>query len=111
MGKLGTAVDFDALEFGDFVKKYQPERMELYEAGKDIGPHPEDPQYIKEAYEYCLKVLNEDEDKNNEEEDKENETLKPIPNVTGEKEKVRIMIKPWRPPRVRLKKKKLVKKR
>lgn len=87
MGKLGTAVDFDALEFGDFVKKYQPERMELYEAGKDIGPHPEDPQYIKEAYEYCLKVLNEDEDKINEEDDKENETLKPIPNVTGEKEK------------------------
>lgn len=26
-----------------FVKKFQPERYELWKAGKDIGPHPEDP--------------------------------------------------------------------
>merc|ERR1719509_302320 len=63
MGVHGEAVDFDALEFGDFVKKYQPEKLELYESGKDIGPHPEDPQYIKDAYQFCLNVLNEDGEK------------------------------------------------
>lgn len=26
-----------------FVKRFQPERYELWLAGKDIGPHPEDP--------------------------------------------------------------------
>lgn len=26
-----------------FVKRFQPEKYELWLAGKDIGPHPEDP--------------------------------------------------------------------
>jgi hypothetical protein len=82
MGVHGEAVDFDALEFGDFVKKYQPEKLELYESGKDIGPHPEDPQYIKDAYQFCLNVLNEDgeKDEDSEQVTKENigETSKQV---------------------------------
>jgi len=82
MGVHGEAVDFDALEFGDFVKKYQPEKLELYESGKDIGPHPEDPQYIKDAYQFCLNVLNEDgeKDEDSEQVNKENigETSKQV---------------------------------
>ena len=27
-----------------FVKKYQPEKYELWKSGKDIAPHPEDDQ-------------------------------------------------------------------
>ena len=27
-----------------FVKKYQPDMYELWQAGQDIGPHPEDDQ-------------------------------------------------------------------
>ena len=32
-----------------FVKKYQPERYELWKKGKDINPHPEDPPEKREA--------------------------------------------------------------
>jgi jumonji domain-containing protein 2 len=27
-----------------FIKKYQTERYDLWKAGKDLGPHPEDDQ-------------------------------------------------------------------
>ena len=27
-----------------FVKRYQPEKYEMWKAGKDIAPHPEDDQ-------------------------------------------------------------------
>lgn len=32
-----------------FVKKFQPDRYELWKIGKDIGPHPEDPSRISAA--------------------------------------------------------------
>ncbi|RWS17149.1 lysine-specific demethylase 4C-like protein [Dinothrombium tinctorium] len=43
-----------------FVKKFQPDRYELWLQGKDIGPHPEDPSHICAAprpTDYELEVM------------------------------------------------------
>ena len=32
-----------------FIQKYQPDRYELWQNGKDIGPHPENPSHITAA--------------------------------------------------------------
>ena len=43
-----------------FIKKFQPERYELWLQGKDIVPHPEDPSHISAApapSDYELAVL------------------------------------------------------
>ncbi|RWS26552.1 lysine-specific demethylase 4C-like protein [Leptotrombidium deliense] len=32
-----------------FVKKFQPDRYELWLAGRDVGPHPEDPTHVSAA--------------------------------------------------------------
>lgn len=32
-----------------FVEKYQPDRLELWLKGKDVGPHPEDPNHVSAA--------------------------------------------------------------
>ena len=35
--------DMVKISMDTFVKRFQPDRYELWLAGKDIGPHPEDP--------------------------------------------------------------------
>lgn len=43
-----------------FIKKFQPDRYDLWLQGKDIGPHPEDPTHISAAplpSDYELQVL------------------------------------------------------
>lgn len=32
-----------------FVKRFQPEKYELWLQGKDFGPHPEDPNRVSAA--------------------------------------------------------------
>lgn len=35
--------DMVKISMDTFVKRFQPEKYELWLAGKDVGPHPEDP--------------------------------------------------------------------
>lgn len=37
------STDMVKISMDTFVKRFQPERYELWLAGKDVGPHPEDP--------------------------------------------------------------------
>lgn len=45
-----SAVDGQRLSMDYFVKKYQPDRYEKWAAGVDYGPHPEDPEPVKQIY-------------------------------------------------------------
>ena len=44
-GRSPSAVrdDMVRISMDTFVRRFQPERYELWLAGKDVGPHPEDP--------------------------------------------------------------------
>jgi len=45
-----SAVDGQRLSLDPYIIKYQPDRYKKWKAGKDFGPHPEDPQIIKDLY-------------------------------------------------------------
>ena len=61
-----------------FVKKYQPDRYELWKAGKDIQPHPEDPPEKREAIKQRIKNPDAYAEKIREERLKQEEVLRKL---------------------------------
>eukprot|EP00088_Acartia_fossae_P062732 TRINITY_DN7593_c0_g2_i10.p1 TRINITY_DN7593_c0_g2~~TRINITY_DN7593_c0_g2_i10.p1 ORF type:complete len:610 (+),score=156.64 TRINITY_DN7593_c0_g2_i10:92-1921(+) len=45
-----SAVDGQRLSLHPFISKYQPEKYDIWRKGRDFGPHPEDPQFIKDIF-------------------------------------------------------------
>ena len=43
MSHLAARDDMVRISMDTFVRRFPPDRYELWLAGKDIGPHPEDP--------------------------------------------------------------------